>query len=219
MEDHKYVVKKGDSLWKIANDILEYPYAWPLLVKYNEDKITNPNLIFPGQIINVPPQWFKPKITEPRPIKVNLTINNQPKEEEEINISGGFEVKLPKPLVVDTPYYKYTVGYSGKLLLTPRQAHPSNIEITNAGVTASIEQKMNTDAGEILRKFEVKMDKKDLYLRSTMTVASFGPNTIKVSPAVEMTKNGHLVCIYEINFPTELKGNFRGHSFVAKDFK
>ncbi len=44
-----YTVVSGDVLWKIA---LKYKTSWQELAKYN--KLVNPNLIFPGQIIKVP---------------------------------------------------------------------------------------------------------------------------------------------------------------------
>jgi len=53
-----YTVKKGDWLAKLA----EYPevygrgnYAWwPKIYKANKDKIKDPNLIYPGQVLIVP---------------------------------------------------------------------------------------------------------------------------------------------------------------------
>lgn len=47
--DLKYIVKPGDWLSKIA---LKYNIEWPKLAEYN--KISNPNLIFPNQIISIP---------------------------------------------------------------------------------------------------------------------------------------------------------------------
>lgn len=45
----KYIVQPGDWLSRIA---LKYNIQWPVLAEYN--KLSNPNLIFPGQIIVVP---------------------------------------------------------------------------------------------------------------------------------------------------------------------
>src|ERR1700741_5053129 len=46
-----YSVKKGDSLWGIASkrSVLDDPFRWPLLYKYNRDEIQDPDLIEPMQ--------------------------------------------------------------------------------------------------------------------------------------------------------------------------
>src|SRR5690606_26175257 len=48
-EDIKYVVKPGDWLSKIG---IKYNIDWKVLAEYN--RISNPNLIFPNQIILIP---------------------------------------------------------------------------------------------------------------------------------------------------------------------
>ena len=45
----KYVVKSGDTLWRIG---INFKTTWQNLAKFNELK--NPHLIFPGQVIHVP---------------------------------------------------------------------------------------------------------------------------------------------------------------------
>lgn len=47
----QYVVKAGDSLWRISGqgDIYGNPYEWPLIYKANQDKIHDADLIYPGQ--------------------------------------------------------------------------------------------------------------------------------------------------------------------------
>lgn len=50
----KYVVKKGDSLWKIAGKLYGNPLKWPRIYRANKDKIKNPNLIYPNQVLTIP---------------------------------------------------------------------------------------------------------------------------------------------------------------------
>lgn len=49
-----YKVEKGDSLWKIAKEQLGSGYKWSEIYNANRDKIKNPNLIFVGQVLEIP---------------------------------------------------------------------------------------------------------------------------------------------------------------------
>jgi len=48
------VVKRGDSLWRIAEKVYGDAFLWGKLFKANRSKIRDPNLIYPGQILNIP---------------------------------------------------------------------------------------------------------------------------------------------------------------------
>lgn len=50
-----YTVMRGDYLWKIAKkpDVYGDPFAWVRLWTANRNLIKDPNLIYPGQILNV----------------------------------------------------------------------------------------------------------------------------------------------------------------------
>jgi hypothetical protein len=46
----RYVVKKGDTLWSIANHFLRDSWQWPELW-YVNPKVANPHLIYPGDVL------------------------------------------------------------------------------------------------------------------------------------------------------------------------
>ncbi|HUI07797.1 MAG TPA: LysM peptidoglycan-binding domain-containing protein [Verrucomicrobiae bacterium] len=50
----RYVVKRGDSLWRIAGKVYHNPLKWPRIYRANKDKITNPNKIYPNQVLVIP---------------------------------------------------------------------------------------------------------------------------------------------------------------------
>ncbi|NDV26305.1 LysM peptidoglycan-binding domain-containing protein [Desulfovibrio sp. JC010] len=55
-----HVVTKGECLWWIAEyqQIYNDPFMWPLIYKANRDQIKNPDLIYPGQSLEVPRAGF-----------------------------------------------------------------------------------------------------------------------------------------------------------------
>ncbi len=62
----KYVVKSGDSLWKIAgrSKVLGDPFRWPLIFKANRDQITDPDFIEPSQDLSYKKSYTKEEIED-----------------------------------------------------------------------------------------------------------------------------------------------------------
>lgn len=57
--DRSYRVQKGDTLWDISLANLRDPFLWPKLWQANQ-RIKNPDLIFPGNRILIPAELAKP---------------------------------------------------------------------------------------------------------------------------------------------------------------
>ena len=49
-----YVVKNGDSLWAIAKYFYGDGAKYPVIFNANQDKISNPSLIYTGQVLTIP---------------------------------------------------------------------------------------------------------------------------------------------------------------------
>ena len=49
-----YTVKKGDCLWNIAKSFYGNGSKYTVIYNANKDKIKNPNLIYPGQVLTIP---------------------------------------------------------------------------------------------------------------------------------------------------------------------
>ena len=54
-DQRTYTVVKGDSLSKIARDLLGDARKWRAIYELNKDQIKNPDLIYPGQVLKLPP--------------------------------------------------------------------------------------------------------------------------------------------------------------------
>lgn len=49
-----YTVRSGDCLWRIAQKFLGSGSRYTEIYNLNRDKISNPNLIYPGQVLRIP---------------------------------------------------------------------------------------------------------------------------------------------------------------------
>jgi nucleoid-associated protein YgaU len=49
-----YTVVKGDSLSRIARQVWGDASLWPRIFEANRDTIKDPDLIHPGQVLNIP---------------------------------------------------------------------------------------------------------------------------------------------------------------------
>lgn len=49
-----YTVKRGDCLWKIAKQFYGSGAQYTKIYNANRDKIKNPNLIYPNQVLTIP---------------------------------------------------------------------------------------------------------------------------------------------------------------------
>lgn len=69
-----YLVKKGDTLWGIADMFLEEPWLWPEVWDVNP-QIDNPHLIFPGDTLYLSYVNGRPRLSLTRGRDVKLTPN------------------------------------------------------------------------------------------------------------------------------------------------
>lgn len=106
-----YTVKKGDTLWDIADVKLGNPTQWPILFALNKEQIQNPDLIFPGQVLSVPqkveaaPPQTQPPIsspldeTSPEPVIDEAPVYFEPEPEAEpAPVQAPVQEPAPEPM-------------------------------------------------------------------------------------------------------------------------
>lgn len=54
--EQQYTVQKGDNLSKIAKNMLGDANAWKRIFEANRDVLDDPDKIFPGQTLKIPPR-------------------------------------------------------------------------------------------------------------------------------------------------------------------
>lgn len=54
--EQQYTVQKGDNLSKIAKNLLGSANAWKQIFDANSDVLKDPDKIFPGQVLKIPPR-------------------------------------------------------------------------------------------------------------------------------------------------------------------
>jgi len=134
-----YVVKKGDTLWDIANYFFKDPYKWLKIWEKNL-YITNPDLIYPGNEI-----WFNPQ---------------QKKQ-------GGITTIRPQPTIISKPVERLEGKIDTSLLITAlsRQGFVSPKAIDGVGyLLDSADERINYGANDhVYIKMQKPANEGDLF--------------------------------------------------------
>ena len=120
-----YTVKKGDTLWGISEMYLKQPWLWPDLWEANP-QIDNPNLIYPGDQLNLVWVDGEPRLRMSRGRDVRLSPNMRVTELDRaipiipLDESGAFLLRhriLPPDVINESAYV--VAGAQGHLISAP----------------------------------------------------------------------------------------------------
>ncbi|MDQ6967804.1 MAG: LysM peptidoglycan-binding domain-containing protein [Mariprofundaceae bacterium] len=132
-----YVVKKGDTLWDIANYFFKDPYKWLKIWEKNL-YITNPDLIYPGNEI-----WFNPQK------------------------QSGLSTLRPQPTIITKPVERLESKVDTSLLITAlsRQGFVSPKAINGVGyLLDSEDERINYGANDhVYIKMQQPANEGDLF--------------------------------------------------------
>ncbi len=101
-----YLVQKGDTLWDISSKFLQKPWLWPKIWHANPE-IANPNLIYPGDTLNLVYVDGKPQIVVNRGDAgktVKLSPDGDSKLEPRVRVEALEEAIPAIPLDVIDPF-------------------------------------------------------------------------------------------------------------------
>ncbi len=169
-----YIVKKGDTLWDIANHFFKDPHRWLQIWERNL-YITNPDLIYPGNEI-----WFDPRAVGPVPEpakreaapesaapaseasprsrahKVEKGINHaRSMTPEEMRAVGGLTLVRPYPRVIVKEVERVEMDQGSDIelpeMLRRTMIYPEEQEFPSVGhVLDATEPRLNYGANDIV---------------------------------------------------------------------
>jgi hypothetical protein len=116
----KYVVVKGDTLWDISGRFLQKPWRWPEIWQLNREQISNPHLIYPGDIVYLDTSGGSPRLRLGKPVGGSAGTTTVAQTDERVERAGpsvrsepiapepvptinaqAIEAFLSRPLIVD----------------------------------------------------------------------------------------------------------------------
>lgn len=107
-----HIVQKGETLWEIAEKYYYDPLLWPFIWNANLELIEDPNLIYPEDIIVIPP--FEEEISPPETLKPKIKL-----KERKIEIKPESVYVYPEKIIVvkyKRPVVSYTFAYRAGFL-------------------------------------------------------------------------------------------------------
>ena len=110
----RHIVLPGDTLWSISSKFLKQPYRWPEIWRLNQEQISNPQRIYPGQVVILDRKGDRPQL------KIAETIATVKAEPQIYSESNKREIASIPQQAIEPFLSEPLVAESGALDGTPR---------------------------------------------------------------------------------------------------
>lgn len=99
----RYRVRKGDTLWDIAERFLQYPWLWPAIWHLNPE-IRDPHLIYPDDVVSLAYIDGEPRLTVRSEDRIGETVRLSPGIREETVESAipAIPLEAIRPFLTET---------------------------------------------------------------------------------------------------------------------
>jgi len=237
-----YVVKRGDTLWDIAERELGSPSEWPRLYAFNNRdvvnrtgvrKIDNPDLIYEGEVIRLPRVQPRARVRPSSPPPLGSLRQSPPSVDHkkparlrdllpktEVPFALAYDLRdLPSAKAIG-PGYTARLSLSGRLVIELGK-RVTLTYVGNGALESSLKYQTDSVLNTLISDTSIKFDhqSKRVSFSNAMISQSTIGGTPKTAIAVEIgSHTGMPVLKTELIWP-ELKGSLRGDRFVATDFK
>ncbi len=95
--DGTFTVGGGDTLSGIAGQLYDDPEGWELLFEANRDRIGDPDLIFPGQVLALPAEEASTPTVAPEPTEEDEPAEEAVEPEEAADTAGAQAYQYEQP--------------------------------------------------------------------------------------------------------------------------
>lgn len=231
MKGKRITVDKGDTLWDLARQHLGAGSEWPRLYAYNnrsevvrknQSRIENPDLIYPGQKLMIPiARGTRPSPkTESKEPEVAPTSLNDQLDQVEVPFSVKYELDELPVVHQRGSGFRMTLKLTGDVVIELGRKVPLST-VSNRGLETAYKAETKAALQDLVSEAKVEWDQKTnkITYSSNLTLKAKGNNGPKTTIGVELSSNSPAPKIRgQLVFP-KLKGRIHGKPFLATNIK
>ncbi|HED16927.1 MAG TPA: LysM peptidoglycan-binding domain-containing protein [Gammaproteobacteria bacterium] len=227
MSGRRYVVKKGDTLWDIARKHLGDPLQWPKLFQYNNlpnimqstgTKIVDPDLIYIGQTIVIPPKNLPSAQARPAP---NITKAGQKKGAGKVKAREfkgppiKYELADIPVSTVASPFHIMQIKLTGSITIQRNKASDL-LSVSQERFIVAAKTEADTVLGKLISGNEVGWNPitKKVSFQNSITINANSRPIFNFALSTEISSVTGMPIIKASTTVASLKGSIDNHSYA-----